>query len=97
MHRIILAKEPTKKILLRYDGKASRLRMRTASLKTFHLAKTKIRYQGCMGMGYPDYFYMEGDPNISDAKGGWKNHSWISISEMSEFDLFQMCFPDNYI
>ena len=24
-----------------------------------------------------------GDPNISDAKGGWKNHSWSSIVEMS--------------
>ena len=31
-----------------------------------------------------------GDPNISDAKGGWKNHSWSSIAEMSEFDLFRM-------
>ena len=38
-----------------------------------------------------------GDTNISDAEGGWKNHSWSLIAEMSEFDLFWMCFPDNYI
>ena len=44
-----MAKDPTKMILLSYDGKASRLRMRTASMKTFLLAKTKIRYRGCMG------------------------------------------------
>ena len=36
-----------------------------------------------------------GDLNISDAKGGWKNHSWSLIAEMSDFDLFRMCFPDN--
>ena len=35
---IILAKEQTKKIFLISDGKASRLRMRNASLKTFPLA-----------------------------------------------------------
>ena len=38
-----------------------------------------------------------GDLNISDAKGGWKNHSWSSIAEMSEFDLFRICFPENFI
>ena len=38
-----------------------------------------------------------GDPNISDAKGGWKNHSWSSIAEMSEFNIVLMCFPDNFI
>ena len=38
-----------------------------------------------------------GGPKISDAKGGWKNHSWSSIAEMSEFDIFRMCFPDNFI
>ena len=37
------------------------------------------------------------DLNISDAKGGWKNHSWSSIAEMSEFDLFRMCFPEDFI
>ena len=47
----ILAKDQTKKILLSSDGKASRLRIRTASLKTLPLAKTKIIYQGCMGNG----------------------------------------------
>ena len=35
--------------------------------------------------------------NISDAKGGCKNHSWSSIAEMSDFDIFWMCFPDNFI
>ena len=38
----------------------------------------------------PTTFPRRGDPNISDAKGGWKNHSWSSISEMSEFNLFRM-------
>ena len=38
-----------------------------------------------------------GDSNTSDSKGGWKNHSWSSIAEMSEFDMFRMCFLDNYI
>ena len=51
MHRIILAKEPIKKILLSYVGKASRLRMRTASLKTFPQAKDT---GGAWGMGYPN-------------------------------------------
>ena len=49
IHKIILAKEQTKKILLSSNGKASRLRMRTASLKTFSLVKTIIRYWGCLG------------------------------------------------
>ena len=31
-----------------------------------------------------------GDLNIIDSKGGWKNHSWSSIAEMSEFDLFRI-------
>ena len=35
-----------------------------------------------------------GDQNISDANGGCKNHSWSSIAEMFEFDLFRMCLPD---
>ena len=48
-------------------------------------------------MGYPNYFSKEGGPNISDKKGGWKNYSWSLIAEMSEFDLFRMCLPDNYI
>ena len=60
MHRIILAKEPIKKILLSYVGKASRLRMTTASLKTFSLAKTKIRYRGCMGNGLPQLLFQGG-------------------------------------
>ena len=38
-----------------------------------------------------------GDPNISDSNGGWKHHSWSSIAEMSEFDIFRMCFPENFI
>ena len=51
IYRIILEKEQTKKILLSYDGKALRLRMRTDSLKTSPPDKTKIRYQACMGNG----------------------------------------------
>ena len=38
-----------------------------------------------------------GDPNIIDAKGVWKNLSWSLIAEMLEFDIFRMCFPDNFI
>ena len=38
-----------------------------------------------------------GDPNIIDAKGVWKNLSWSLIAEILEFDLFRMCFPDNFI
>ena len=45
----------------------------------------------------PTTFPRRGDPNISDAKGGWKNHSWSLIAEMLEFDLFRMCFPENFI
>ena len=45
----ILAEEQTKKILLSSDGKALRLRTRTASQRTFPLVKTKIRYQGYRG------------------------------------------------
>ena len=30
-------------------------------------------------------------------RGDGKNHSWSSIAEMSEFNMFRMCFPDNYI
>ena len=45
----------------------------------------------------PTNFPRRGDPNISDEKGGWKNHSWSSISGISEFDVFWMCFPDNFI
>ena len=72
--------------------------MRTASLKTFPLAKTKIRYRGCMGNGLPRLLVQGGGIRTSVMqKGGWKNHSWISIAEMLEFDLFWMCFPDNYI
>ena len=47
----ILAEEQTKKILRISYGKASRLRMRNASRRTFPLAKTKIRYRGCRGNG----------------------------------------------
>ena len=35
-------------------------------------------------------FPRRGDQNISDAKGGWKNHNWSLIAQMSEFDLFRM-------
>ena len=45
----------------------------------------------------PTNFPRRGDPNISDSKGGWKNHSLSSIAEMSEFHLFRMCFTYNYI
>ena len=57
---IILAKEPIKKILLSHVGKASRLIMMTATLKTFPLAKTKIRYRGCMGNGLPQLLVQGG-------------------------------------
>ena len=72
--------------------------MRTASLKTFPQTKTKIRYRGCMGNGLPQLLVQGGGIRTSVIqRGGWKNHSWSSIAEMSEFDLFRLCFPDNYI
>ena len=60
MHQIILAKEPIKKILLSYVGKESGLKMRTASLKTFPLVKTKSDTGGAWLMGYPGYLSKEG-------------------------------------
>ena len=61
MHRIILAKEKTKNIFLSYDGKAFRLRMRTASLKNFPLEKNENQIPGgAWGMGYPNYLSKEG-------------------------------------
>ena len=72
MLRIILAKDPIKKILLSYVGKASRLRMRTASLKTSPLAKTKIRYRGCMGNGLPRPLVQGGGIRTSVIQRGGK-------------------------
>ena len=45
----------------------------------------------------PITFPRRGDPNISDTKGGCENQSWSLIAEMSEFHLFRMCFPGNFI
>ena len=70
MHRIILAKDPIKKILLRYIGKELRLRMRTASLKTFPQTKTKIRYWGCMGNGLPQLLVQGGGIRTSVIERG---------------------------
>ena len=46
--------------LRRQGVEASSLRMRTASLKTFPLAKTKIRYRGCTGNGLPQLLVQGG-------------------------------------
>jgi hypothetical protein len=35
--------------------------------------------------------------NINNAKGKFNLHRWEVIPEMNEFDLFRMCFPEQFI
>jgi hypothetical protein len=45
----------------------------------------------------PMYCNRRANPNFLDTAGRFKNHQWDQIASYTEFELFQMCFPEDYI
>ena len=45
----------------------------------------------------PVYCNRRANPDISDTAGRFKNHRWDEIADYNEFDLFRICFPEDYV
>lgn len=53
------------------------------------------------GMRYeytiPTFCPRRANNDILDSPGRWTTYRWDEIAEKSEFDLFRMCFPDDFV